>query len=83
MAHSATTVLLGEQDRLVEGIKAEIIEYTGKDIPFGFTENIFLLNYRVWYEAKLEDGTLFYAFLRGDGSVFTVPELDEAREFEL
>lgn len=83
MANAATLALVEEQDRLVDGIKAEIVEYTGTEVPFGFTENVFLLNYRVWYECKMEDGTLFYAFLRGDGNVFTVPELDEARDFEM
>jgi hypothetical protein len=82
MAYYATRALLEEQDQMVKKIQEEIVEFTGSAIPFGFTENVFLINNRVWHEFKILDDTqlLMYAFLRLDGTVLTVNALDEARD---
>ena len=83
MTTRETTALLDSRDKMVESINAEILEYTGSPIPFGFTENVFFLGGRVWHEFKILDDTqlLMYAFLDDRGGVHTVNELDDARAF--
>jgi len=83
MAFEATNTIHEEQDRLVKVINDEMIEYTGKPVPFGFTQNLFLVNDRLWHEIKLEDGTLLYTFLRGNGlSGIVVQEKEEMSTWE-
>ena len=83
MAFEATNSIRQEQDRLIKVINDEMIEHTGELVPFGFTENLFVVNERLWHEIKLEDGTLLYAFLRGNGlSGIVVQEKEEMSTWE-
>lgn len=74
-----TTELFVERAKLREAINAELVEFTGEERYFIWTDDtIITYNGKRWHELKIIDTQMIcYATLNTDGSVTVVNEEEE------